>query len=144
MMSVAVVEARDYVGVRARLGMPVASRGHVRRDLLPVTRLKPVASYYAPFNFYAPCSAEAIIRLVAAARGFKYHDIIGTSRTRAAVAARREAVMLVTTHCRPMTLHQLGRIFHKNHATILNLLGRRKRNGKTAMVYPTINSTHTP
>jgi chromosomal replication initiation ATPase DnaA len=63
---------------------------------------------------------------VALKHGLKYHDIIGTARRRDMMVARREAVLIITTHCRPMSLVQIGRLFHKNHATIINLLRKRK------------------
>lgn len=135
------VAVLDYAGVRSRLGMPVTPLPRVRRELIqrlrpkkpepevvaPIVMPKSEMPHYAPFNFYKRSTPEAVIHLVALKHGFKYHDIIGTSRRRDMMAARREAVLLITTHCRPMSLVQLGRIFHKNHATIINLLRRKAR-----------------
>jgi hypothetical protein len=132
--------ALDYAGVRERLGMPVVPMPRVRRELIqrekpepePVALASIVAPeaalpIYAPFNFYKRSAPEAVIHLVALKHGFKYHDIIGTGRSREMMLARREAVRLITTHCRPMSLVQIGRLFHKNHATIINLLRRKPR-----------------
>lgn len=133
------VTALDYAGVRERLGMPVTPPPRVRLDLIGREKPKaepapepspalvePPAPWFAPFNFYKLAGAEAVIHLVALKHGFKFHDVIGSARNRKVMIAKREAVHLVTTHCRPMSLVQLGRVFHKNHATIINLLGRRK------------------
>jgi hypothetical protein len=137
----------DYAGVRERLGMPKTPKPRVRWDLIkprvdpppqvvaPVvvpTAELPDLPYYAPFNFLKLPSPEAVIHLVALKHGLRYYDILGTSRARLIVAAKREAVWLVATHCRPMSLVQIGRLFHKNHATIINLLGRRKRSAQTS------------
>lgn len=133
------VAVLDYAGVRNRLGMPVTPLPRVRRELIQRQRPKPEPEvfapivlpeselpHYAPFNFYKRSNPEAVIHLVALKHGFKYHDIIGTGRSRDMMVARREAVLIITTHCRPMSLVQIGRLFHKNHATIINLLRRRK------------------
>jgi hypothetical protein len=137
----------EYAAVRARLGMPVRARGRVRLDLigrmspkkaapaLPAVEIAalpaiPVLPNYAPFNFIRPAGGEAIIRLVALKHGVSYREILGASRTKGIMAARREAVRLVKSHCRDASSVQIGRLFHKDHSSILNLLGRKSR-GRT-------------
>ena len=155
------MSVEGYAEVRLRLGMPIMPKGRMRMDLIRAPKPEPrretirVLPNYAPFNFYSRPSTETIIRLVGLKHGFKYHDILGTGRSYPLVAARREAARLVATHCRAMSLVQIGRIFHKNHATIINLL-RPKRQSKNqipgtqdgmpkqaaATFSPTINSIH--
>lgn len=122
-----VASVRDYEGVRARLGMPVTPPARVRRALIPppVKKIR-VLPNYAPFNFYSKPGYEMIIRIVALKHGLKYHDILGRDRTKPFSDARREAVRLVYTHCGQRSMHQMGRLFHRDHTSILNLLGRLK------------------
>lgn len=150
-MSVLMEQHQAGVDARSRLGMPMMSKPRMRMDLIrrpgrrravdevPVNLIP----NFAPFNFYQPPSPYALIRYVAVKRGIKYHDIIGSSRIHPFVAARREAVTLVVEHCRPKTLHELGRIFHRDHSSILNLLGRRKKQVRVNnKVSPTIHTNH--
>ncbi len=136
--------AIDYAGVRARLGMPLTTKAKVRLDLIgrqkpqPVpaaptvvpaapTVVSPELPNYAPFNFLGRPGPERIIRLVALKHGYRYYDILGSGRTKPLTAARREAVRLVKSHCREMSSVQIGRLFHRDHSSILNLLGRSRR-----------------
>lgn len=147
-MSVLMEQHQDYVGARYRLGMPIAPTPRVRRDLIPPKARKiRVLPNYAPFNFYSRPSHEMIIRIVALKHGLRYYDILGRVRTKAVAAARREAVCLVYSHCGPRSMHQMGRLFHRDHTSILNMLGRLKGKGRmkstAARLSPTINTTHT-
>ena len=135
-MSVLMDMHQDHVARRMRLGMPTmpkARMAFVRRKRPappPVVVARPAVTtpdaVHAPFNFYRGFGPETIIQLMALKHHIKYHDILGTSRSREMMAIRRHTLALVISHCRPMSLSQLGRVFHKNHATIINLLGRRK------------------
>lgn len=110
--------------------MPARSKTTMRVDLIarklkkrdgamPATKL--------PFNFYSYASPANLIRVVALKHGLTYYSIVGASRVAKVVSARREAVRLVKTHCVTMTPHAIGRLFHRDRTSILNLLGTLRR-----------------
>lgn len=142
-MSALAEQQQTYLDARARLGMPLAKPSLIRRSLLlpkrpspppvqqPESKPAPITPTAAPrvgtpFNFMAFPSAANIIRFVALKHRIGYWDIIGRDSRRPIVAARREAVHLVRSHCRLSTT-QIGRLFHRDHTSIINLLrGKRK------------------
>jgi hypothetical protein len=87
--------------------------------------------YGAPFNFLSPASAKTIISYVALRTGISAADIVGPRRTRDIVAARRIAIRLVHEHCAHLTFAGIGRVFHRDHTTILWSLGRLTHEGKS-------------
>lgn len=95
----------------------------------PVAAPEPRVRPGAPFNFLKRPSPEAIIHLVALRYRISYFDIVGRSREKGIVEARRLSVRLIESHCRQMSSMRLGRLFHRDHSSILNLLGRRGQGG---------------
>jgi len=65
-----------------------------------------------------------IIMEVAIAHGVSYDDILGRSRARHLVAARHEAIYEVRKRRPHLSLPQIGRIFKRDHTTILHALRR--------------------
>lgn len=114
----------------------------------PVVPLVPVHSVQrsAPFNFLTTPSARNIIALVALKSGLRVDDITGPRRGRELVAARHHAIRLINSHCPHLSLPAIGRIFNRDHTSILFALGRTKRNPKVnpeASVSPQVTDTHT-
>lgn len=135
-MSVLMEQHLAHQAARARLGMApppkprmAVSRTRVARPLLAAKAEVVVVAPFAPFNFYARPSAAAIIKLVALRHGVGYYDIIGRNNRREVTRARHQAVKLVVSHCPSLSSTQVGRIFHRDHSSILYILGRHHRNG---------------
>lgn len=85
-----------------------------------------------PVNLLSVASPKVIISLVAAKHGVTAADIVGPSRTRKIVAARHEAIGVVYTHCRQVSLPAIGRLFNRDHTTILHALRKLRRISKPA------------
>lgn len=66
--------------------------------------------------------ASQIIAEVAADFGLSAADIIGPSRFRHVVAARRQALATVRMQRPDLSLLQLGRIFRRDHTTVMHSL----------------------
>lgn len=66
--------------------------------------------------------ARAIIDLVSQAHGISYAEIMGRSRVNPIVAARQAAMFEVHKRRPDLTLPQLGKIFGKDHTTILHAI----------------------
>ncbi len=75
---------------------------------------------WAPFNFLQSPGPRALVKLVALRHRISVDEILGTRRQVAICAARHEAVFLVYTHCQHMSLPEIGRIFSRDHTTILH------------------------
>lgn len=76
---------------------------------------------------YGSEDARHIIMEVAIAHGVSYEDILGRSRARHLVAARHEAIYEVRKRRPHLSLPQIGRIFKRDHTTILHALRRMER-----------------
>jgi hypothetical protein len=89
------------------------------------------ASEYAPFNFYKPPNARAIVKLVSLKHGLHITEILGASRLPRIVAARHESMWLVHSHCPWLSIPEVGRIFDRDHTTVLyaiaKITGKRER-----------------
>lgn len=102
---------------------------HVRRDFLIIdpagkTPSKPDLALRPRMNAYD------IIRVVAKKHGIRSRDIIGPAQTSDVVLARQEAMWACRTYNPHMSFPKLGRIFGRDHSTVM--LGVRKhkeRNG---------------
>lgn len=72
---------------------------------------------------------EGIISQVAAWHGLVHNDILGPSRERHVVAARFDAIVAVYENCtvqgRPMSTNELGRVFNRDHTSILSAFRKR-------------------
>jgi hypothetical protein len=130
-------ELRDYAGVRERLGMPVTPRPRMRLDLIrdAEPELPPredlLDCWGAPLNMYGSPSPKFIVKLIATKHEMTVAELLGPRRGRALVAARDEALGLVYTHCRALSLHQLGELFGgRDHTTILHALRKMRMRGE--------------
>jgi chromosomal replication initiation ATPase DnaA len=68
---------------------------------------------------------QAIIADVAHQHGLTYGDIIGKSRQRKITAARFDAIVAVKIARPEITLHQLGRLFRRDHTSAFWALRKR-------------------
>ena len=135
-MSTFAGQAEHYAAVRARLTnvaapLPRAPRPPRRMYLLPKVRMNLPVGFGVPINLLAPAAAHNIIRLVALRRDVNLDDILGPRRDRHLVAARYEAIRLVKSHCPHLSYPGIGRVFNRDHTSILNALGRVKKNKKS-------------
>lgn len=76
---------------------------------------------------YGSEDARHIIMEVAIAHGVSYEDILGRSRARHLVAARHEAIYEVRKRRPHLSLPQIGRIFKRDHTSILHALRQMDR-----------------
>lgn len=67
---------------------------------------------------------KAIMAEVALKHGFTVEDILGRSRVKGLVEARHEAMHEVAKARPAMSLPQLGRIFNRDHSTVLSALNK--------------------
>lgn len=88
----------------------------------PVEVERPEAPWGAPIDLLFLPSARTIIRLVSLRSGISVDDILGPRRNTAIVKARQQAMVLVYTHCQSLSLLAIGRVFNKDHTTVLHTL----------------------
>lgn len=143
-MSVLMDMHQDHVARRTRLGMPVMSRRSVREAIAALPPPKPVVEtepWGAPLNMLTAPTPRFIIKLVSVRRGIPVNEMTGRCKTPDYVAARDEALALIYTHCRAMSLPELGRLFGgRDHTTILHALRKMRKRGRA--VYRVIPSIH--
>jgi hypothetical protein len=99
---------------------------------LPVVEPPNREAWGVPVNLLSVSSPHVILRLVALKHTVHFSDMTGPCRTRVVVAARHEAVGIVYTHCRQVSLPALGRLFKRDHTTILHALRKLRRTAKSA------------
>ncbi len=139
-------QVRHYADIRARL------MGHPRRAVpllaIPAPQIAsapapvafaPVEDYEppvvdntphgAPLNMLAPCSWKFLRDLAALRHGISVREIMSPSRGRPVVAARYEAMALVYQHSQ-LSLPQVGRLFKRDHTTVLHALRKVGATGK--------------
>lgn len=68
-------------------------------------------------------------RAIAATHGYLWTDILGPSRNRALVKVRQECIRAVADARTDLSLPQLGRIFNRDHTTILHALRKTRKPG---------------
>lgn len=100
--------------------------------MLPVAvdPTEPKEPWGAPVNLLDLPSPKLIIRLVALKHGVPSSHLTGPARTRDLVAARDQAIGMIWTHCRQMSLPALGRFFERDHTTILHSLRKLRLHGQ--------------
>ncbi len=118
-MSALALQVDRYHGARERLW---GSPGLPRSLPAPRVQIPPPPHAIAPFNFLARPAPKAIIKLVSLKHGVSVDEIMGPSRSVHLVAARHLAIWLVHTHCRWLSTPEVGRIFGRDHTTVLNAL----------------------
>lgn len=69
-----------------------------------------------------PVSIKAIIRAVAAKHGIRVPELMSHRRHAVVVAARHDAIVQVYLARPNMSLPQIGRLFHRDHTSILSCL----------------------
>lgn len=82
----------------------------------------------APVPLIGSPSWKVIVTLVALRHGVTFEEIIGRDRNKHITAARRDAIHLVHTHTR-FSLNALGRLFGRDHTSIMYALGRVRKGG---------------
>ena len=119
----------NWLAARSRLwaGAPPKTAPVPDRADEPVP--EPVVPWGAPINLLDLPSPRFIIRLVALRRGVRTIEMKGPARTREVVAARDEAIGLIWTHCRQLSLPTVGRLFDRDHTTILHTLRKQHLQG---------------
>lgn len=82
----------------------------------------------APYTM--PSSPHDVIRQTiaecAARHGLRYEELIGRSLLRCVVKARYEAIRLIHAEYPLKSYPELGRIFHRDHSTVMYALGALK------------------
>jgi hypothetical protein len=144
-MSELMQQHERWSAARERLWKPV------RRDLRKLLAGPPILLTVAedepwgcPLNMLSPPSPRFLIKLVALRREVSARAMIDRVKTVPMVAARDEAIALIYTHCRRMSLPELGRLFGgRDHTTILHSLRKMRLAGRRVYrVSPTINRMH--
>ena len=120
----------SWVAARSRLwnGPPKAEAAPVT-IAVPLGPVEPLVSWGAPINLIDRPSPRFLIRVAALRHGVRYGDVIGESRSKYVVAARDHAIRLIWTHCRLMSLPAVGRLFDRDHTTILHSLRKQGLHG---------------
>jgi chromosomal replication initiator protein len=73
-----------------------------------------------PINFLSMPSWRFIVRYAALRHGVDDKDILGSSRVPKVSHARQEAMALVRSHTRNTSLPAVGRLFGRDHTTVLH------------------------
>lgn len=79
------------------------------------------------FENEANITARQIIALVAAENGLTFDEVVSRSRTRRIVMVRKLAIAKVRADKPNMSLTQIGKIFDRDHTSILAALGKKRR-----------------
>lgn len=118
------LSARDrlWSGRLAPVVRPITTP-HPQRDVAPPP------SWGAPVNLLELPGPRTLIILAGLKRGVRSSDMTGPCRTRDVVAARDDAIALIWTHCRAMSLPTVGRMFGRDHTTVLHSLRKRGLHG---------------
>jgi hypothetical protein len=133
-MSVVMEMHQEHVARRSRMGMPVMMVRGLRATLAslppPTPRVEPEV-WGCPLNMLTKPTPRFLIKLVSVRRSIPVTEMTGRCKTVDYVAARDEALALIYTHCRAMSLPELGRLFGgRDHTTILHSLRKMRRSGK--------------
>ena len=89
--------------------------------------LKATVDKYRVIELHKNRSSKAIIREVAEKTGVSYDLIMSPSRNKRIVAARDQAIRAVCDEYSNLSLPQIGRIFGRDHTTILHSLRKTRR-----------------
>lgn len=148
-MSVLMEMHETHRAARARLGMPYLMPGRVRRqmsDLAPTVAPSGVLvsiratvaepAWGCPINMLMLPSPRFMIKLASLRHDIPANDIVSANKSNDVVAARDEAIALIWTHCRKMSLKEVGRLFNRDHSTILHVLRKMRLLGKDAYRRP--------
>ena len=76
--------------------------------------------------------AKDIVRWVAEMKGVTVDDILGNRRERQFVTARFDAIKAVADARPDLSLSQIGKIFNRDHTTIIHALNKRGGRSKAA------------
>lgn len=79
-------------------------------------------------------NCRRLIEETAAKHGMTYRDVISASRAKLIVAVRNEAIRVVADARPDMSLPALGKIFKRDHTTILHSLRKTSAPGKNYRV----------
>jgi len=141
----AVSARRTMAGARPRLSEPVRrnnvidlsrrwqtkqderARAEEARQQRIRQRIEAERQRMAELHRIVPLTAPRdLISMVAAWHGYTYEDIISPAKPNALVSARQDAMVAVYLNCRCVgerySLLRLGRIFHRDHTTVLHAL----------------------
>lgn len=139
-MSALAEQHERWVGARERLWK-------VRPKIMPVPKIvipAPEPVWGAPVNLIGPPSPRTVMKLVALKHGLAFADLSGPVRSKPVVAARHEAIGLVWTHCRAISLPAVGRLFNRDHTSILHCLRKlRKLHARPVYRRPPARVIHT-
>jgi chromosomal replication initiation ATPase DnaA len=94
--------------------------------------VSPEPPWGCPVPLIGSPSPKTVLKLVALKHRLSLDDLLGPRRQKCVVAARHEAVGLVYTHCRYISLPAIGRIFNRDHTTILHTLRKLRKIAKKA------------
>lgn len=82
-------------------------------------RFEPVPSPYPKYG-----ASRQIIADIARAHGLTYADLVGPRTLRRIVVARWEAMRAVLEHSPHLSSTHIGRLFNRDHTSVLYALGR--------------------
>lgn len=122
-----------------RIPAQAAEPGKVQADMLAETSVK--------VRMVDPLAhlPRSIIRRVAAQYGLTYADIVGRDMFSHVVHARHEAIRAVHEAHPTYALNKLGRIFDRDHTSIINALrGPKASRGKTKQPTGALNKDQAP
>lgn len=133
-MSLVADTHRAHLERQARLGLLPAPRPRLTRAQLqalppPVTKAE---KWGAPVTLIGLPGSKTVIRLVSLKHGTSVADLTGPSKTIPLVKARDEAVSLIYTHCRYLSLPYIARMFGRHHTTVLHTLRKLRLTGMPA------------
>jgi hypothetical protein len=109
------------------------ARARLRGARVPEVRSRPVepelisiADPEVPVALVGRSDWRVLLKLVAMKHNLSPNDILGLDRRVVVVVARRQIADLLRTHMR-LSLPQIGRLLHRDHTSILNLLRGKQR-----------------
>ena len=124
--------ARQKAQNRARVVMPAAAIEAEQKQRHREEKIRKDAEVVSRYRIVV-CrenSAHAIAVQVAHKHGMSFRDLVGASRTKLLVIARDEAIRAVADARPDMSLPAIGRVFKRDHTTILHSLRKTWTAGK--------------
>lgn len=113
----------------ARRRVEEAKRTEKASEVVGVPIADPLHAYTVINVMNVKPNAKAIINDVATAYGYGFADIVGASRSRDIIKVRHAAMRMVVDARPDLSLVAIGKVFNRDHTTILSALRKTKKPG---------------
>jgi len=135
-----------YAGVKSRLGFGAPAKLPAPPAKLPAPPEKmivPTQAIGVPLNLLTPCSWKFLVELAAIRNGTDTASIMDEVRLTADAHAKHDAMALVFQHTQA-SLPAVGRLFRRDHSTVIYAMRKLGRSGKLVELLPATTAAARP